>query len=120
MRTYYAETDDFKKEMGNRLFTCRSQSKLTQENMAEILGITAKHYGDVERGSKGLSIGRLIFLSNFFCVRIYYLLKGERRNETIPFILMDVYSSCPDEKKGCLLEMFQSLGKLINAESPQK
>jgi len=90
---------------------------MTQEKMAELLDISLKHYSEVERGITGISINKLIFLSNFFGISTDYLLKGEDNKETIPFILMDVYSSCPDEKKGCLLEMFRNLSNLINAES---
>ena len=106
--------------MGSRLRVCRLQSRMTQEKMAELLDISLKHYSEVERGITGLSINKLLFLSNFFGISTDYLLKGEENKETIPFILMDVYSSCPDDKKGYLLEMFRNLGSLINAEANSK
>ena len=41
--------DDYKKGMGMRIKSCRKELKITQEEMAETLGISVKHFSEVER-----------------------------------------------------------------------
>lgn len=118
MDTNYAPKADYKIGMGNRLQKCRKNANLTQENMAEILNISNKHYNEVERGVTGLSINRLIFLSNFLSVSLDHLLKDENNTETLPFALVNLYNSCPDGKKGNLLDMLRSLTSLLADSSP--
>lgn len=117
MDTYYVQGDDYKKDMGKRLRAYRLESSLTQDKMAEILDVSLKHYSEVERGITGLSVEKLIFLSNYFGLSLDYLLKGEQNKDILPFILIDVYESCPDEKKGHLLELLKTLSKLVTANS---
>ncbi len=116
MDTYYVQRDDYKKGMGKRLRAYRLESSLTQDKMAEILDVSLKHYSEVERGITGLSIEKLIFLSNYLGLSLDYLLKGEQNKDILPFILIDVYESCPDEKKGHLLELLKSLSKMVSTD----
>ena len=37
--------------IGNRIFTLRTNAKLSQEKLAEKLGVSHRHLGDLERGS---------------------------------------------------------------------
>ena len=101
--------------MGKRLRKYRLQSSLTQEKMAEILDVSLKHYSEVERGITGLSVEKLIFLSNFFGISVDYLLKGEKDKDILPFVLIDVYESCPEENRTLLLDMLKSLNKLLHS-----
>lgn len=43
--------NDIKKKIGSRLKEIREQMKYTQEEIAAMMDITAKHYGEVERGN---------------------------------------------------------------------
>lgn len=99
MNIYDYIINDYKPAMGQRIRSCRLQSKLTQENMAEILDISVKHYGEVERGVTGLAIEKVLFLSEFFHVSLDYLLKGDGEEEPFPFIFIETYRSCSEEKK---------------------
>lgn len=49
----------------------------TQEEIAEKLGISVKHYSEVERGLTGLSIDNLIKLSTILGISIDYIIKGD-------------------------------------------
>ena len=62
--------------MGRRLRKYRKQANLTQEKMAEILNVSIKHYSEVERGIIGVSVQKLLFISNYFGLSLDYLLKG--------------------------------------------
>lgn len=68
---------DYKHDMGLRIKQTRKALKLTQEEMAEQLDISVKHFSEVERGLAGLSIENLIKLSNILGVSIDYIVKGE-------------------------------------------
>lgn len=67
------------KIIGSRLAEIRKDCKLTQEQMAEILNISVKHYGTIERGITSLSIDKLVILVNELNVDSNYLLTGRRK-----------------------------------------
>ena len=91
MNSNFHSKADYKLPMGKRLRTYRVLNHYTQENMAEILDISLKHYSEVERGITGLSIEKLIFLSNHFeyillnCFFLYFRLKLLDKN----FLMMN-------------------------------
>lgn len=62
--------------IGNRIFTLRTNAKLTQEKLAERLGISYRHLGDLERGSSNGSVKVLIDIAEYFHVSMDYLLLG--------------------------------------------
>ena len=68
---------DYKTAMGQRIKSRRKELKLTQETAAEEIGVSVKHFSEVERGISGLSIENLIKLSNLFGVSIDYIIKGD-------------------------------------------
>ncbi len=68
--------DNYKCEIGKRLKTIRKKQGLTQEKLSEMLGISQKHYSEVERGITGLSVRHLIQLSDILNISLDYLLKG--------------------------------------------
>lgn len=113
MNIYDYLTKDYKPDMGMRIRSCRLQSKLTQEKMAEILDISVKHYGEVERGVTGLSIEKLLFLSDFFHVSLDYLLKGENQSEPFPFVFYESYRICPEDKKDALIDLIKNLNTIL-------
>lgn len=63
--------------MGKRIKEKRKELKLTQEYLSELLGISVKHFSEVERGLAGLSIDNLVKLSGLFDVSLDYLVKGD-------------------------------------------
>lgn len=48
--------EDYRIKMGMRLKKKRKMLNLTQEQMAEKLNVSIKHYGGAERGRAGLSM----------------------------------------------------------------
>lgn len=112
MNLQHQDIEDYKPAMGNRLRSYRLRANLTQEKMAELLDISIKHYSEVERGLKGLSVENLIKLSNLLDVSLDYLLKGESENKTFPPILIEMYETCPGEKKTHLLALAREIMKL--------
>ncbi|MBQ4530589.1 MAG: helix-turn-helix transcriptional regulator [Lachnospiraceae bacterium] len=113
MNHYQKNTEDYKSAMGQRIRTCRIQCHLTQEKLSEILDISVKHYSEVERGITGLSVEKLIELSDILGVSLDYLLKGDKTTEGIPCILIETYHSCPENKKSYFLELIRNINKLM-------
>ena len=56
--------------IGNRIFTLRTNAKLSQEKLAEKLGVSHRHLGDLERGSSNGSVKILIDIAEYFHVSI--------------------------------------------------
>ena len=62
--------------IGNRIFTLRTNAKLSQEKLAEKLGVSHRHLGNLERGSSNGSVKILIDIAEYFHVSMDYLLLG--------------------------------------------
>lgn len=104
---------DYKTEMGMRLKESRRALHLTQEQMAEKLNISIKHYGGVERGIAGLSVENLIEASNILGIDLDYLIKGKTTNDDIlPNRVREIYLSCPKEKRHLIIEILEASEKL--------
>ena len=98
---------DYKKEMGKRLKIRRKQQHLTQEQLAEHLNISVKHYSEAERGLVGLSVENLIKVSEILGISLDYLLKGISIDYPIPGRMLEIYQNCPESKKKYLLELLE-------------
>ena len=65
------------KMSGNRIRQLRIKSGLTQEKVANALGIDQSFYGRIETGKKGCSVDLFIQLSILFDVSLDYLILGK-------------------------------------------
>lgn len=100
----------FKKDMGCRLAAHRKNIlHLTQEQAAELLDISLKHYSEIERGITGVSIDGLIAISTKLGINIDYLLTGNNQYIGIPSELLDCYNSLTEDKKSKILEIIKLL-----------
>lgn len=95
---------DYKKEMGTRIKVRRKKLLLTQEEVAEQLEISVKHFSEVERGLTGLSIENLIKLSNILGLSLDYIIKGESENYDWNSTL-SLLQSVPKEKEKLLKDL---------------
>lgn len=64
-------------EMGARIKEARLKSNLTQEQLAEKLGIGSTYMCDIERGAKFPSFGLFINIVDVLNVSADYILRGE-------------------------------------------
>ena len=111
--------NNYKIDFGKRLKKERKLRKLTQEQMAEKLDISLKHYGAVEPGITGLSTENLIYLSNILGLSLDYLLKGEASADASPLtVVNELYLSCPPSKRMYLLDVLRSAVQLSQDELP--
>jgi bacteriophage CI repressor helix-turn-helix domain len=68
-------------EFGARLKDLRTTRGLTQEKLAEELGISWDHLCRVERGNRSCSIDLIIEIAVYFGVSTDYLLLGKREDQ---------------------------------------
>ena len=59
--------------LSQRLTLLRSEKNVTQQNMAELLGKTSRHYQDIESGKINIPSLTLIKLADYFGVSLDYL-----------------------------------------------
>lgn len=64
------------KAIGKRIRAQRENLNLTREELAEKLGLTSKFYGDLEYGTKGMSLTTLVNLSRELKLSTDYILRG--------------------------------------------
>ena len=64
------------KDLGNRVRTVRRQQSLTQEQLAEKVGISASFLGHIERGTRVASLETLVAIYNTLNVTPEYLLSA--------------------------------------------
>lgn len=104
---------DYKKEMGLRIKTRRKKLLLTQEVVAEHLGVSVKHFSEVERGIAGLSIENLINLSNILGLSLDYIIKGETDTQEWDSTL-SILQNVPKEKEEQIRSLIRTGIELIS------
>ena len=119
------EDYDYKPVLGAHLKEARTQRGLTQEEFAEMLDITQKHYSEVERGINGLSIKHLLMLSNILNVSIDFLIKDNfdedhsflKYMNEVPPSFIDMYISSSKFTQERMLAVIKAMYDIEQAAS---
>lgn len=82
--------------VGEKIRECRNARNLTQQELAEKVGITARYLGDIERGSKVPKLETFIKILNGL-------------NASVDYVLMDVLNSTYKVKSSRLEKSIESL-----------
>lgn len=82
-------------DIGQRLLLRRRELNCTQEQVAELLGMSTAYYGKIERGEKGPSLDKLILIYRRLGIDITYLLTGKKAE----FSFDNIMIACPDSKR---------------------
>lgn len=64
-------------QVGNRVWTCRTQLNLTREQLAERLDISPQYVSEIEQGKKCMSMAIFVELGKALGVSLEYLAHGE-------------------------------------------
>ncbi|MBR4080777.1 MAG: helix-turn-helix transcriptional regulator [Clostridia bacterium] len=67
-------------DLGNRIRLCRQSAKMTQEQLAEKIGVCTSFIGHIERGTRVTSLETLVTLCNVLNVSMDYLLAKSLNN----------------------------------------
>lgn len=103
---------DYRVAMGKRMKKQRKLLNMTQEQLAEKLNISVKHYGGVERGNAGLSLENLIEVSDILGINLDYLIKGDKNpEEMIPGRVKEIYLGSSPDKRQHIMELLEVVDK---------
>lgn len=81
--------NDFLIPIGKRIAEIRRSNKVTQESLADKLGVSPKHISHTECGTSSLSLKNLIEFCNLFGCSLDYIIFGKAENTAL--------SKLPDE-----------------------
>jgi transcriptional regulator with XRE-family HTH domain len=84
---------------GERLKALREERRMTQGQLAKILGVSTPSVTDYEMGKKTPRPDRLIKLSDYFDTSVDYLLGTTDERDPIDKLKKDVLSHTPDLEK---------------------
>lgn len=69
--------------IGTRIAEIRRQHKVTQESLADMLGVSPKHISHVENATSSLSLKNLIHFCAIFGCSFDYIIFGKDSNEAL-------------------------------------
>jgi len=98
------------KNIGSRLLIRRKELHYTQEQMAELLGVSTGFYGMIERGEKAPSIEKLVLIYEKLGTDITYLLTGDQKEGQIESYI----EGCPKEKQYAFEQLLKYALNLAN------
>ena len=87
------------KEIGSRIRSFRISKELTQETLAEKIGVSLNYYGLIERGERGMCVETLYKLSEALGFSIDYVLLGTIRTETVTPLIKRINSLNEADKR---------------------
>lgn len=73
-----------------RLRELRELNKMTQQELADFLGVSANTIGQYERGSREPNINNLIMLANQFDVSVDYLVENDIGCENLIYVSNEI------------------------------
>ena len=101
--------------IGLRIRHVRTRKKLTQEKLAEVLGISRTHLSLIETGEKGVSLERLIDIANALETPISEFLAdqltgpGNTTDTDLHYILLD----CSAQEEKIITKAAQALKAIL-------
>lgn len=105
------ETDLRQSELGQRIRDVRESLGLSQEDLADHLGLTRQAIGQIEKGERKVDSLELIKLSSFLSVSMEELLKPrEKHSQPIRTVKNSDYKFDPEKLRNLLLFILEKCG----------
>lgn len=94
--------------LGTRIRKRREELLISKKDLAEMLEIPPKFLDDVESGARGVSLNKLMLLSQILNVSTDFLLFG---NEQIVSdqVFSHIIENCPNNKRKALASILQKI-----------
>lgn len=83
--------------IGKRIKDRRKKMKISQNKLAEMIGLSSNHLSSIENGKQGFSIEVLIAICTELKVSPDYLLLGNMHSYNIPLEITETLKLCSDE-----------------------
>ncbi|HBF7094743.1 TPA: helix-turn-helix transcriptional regulator [Clostridioides difficile] len=96
-------------DIGKRLKICRNELNLTQEEFAEILGISLTYYGQIERGMNGPSLEKILLYLKLN-IDPTYLITGKVFYNLDVDVLLE---NCQSDKKHAFEQLIKNAINLL-------
>lgn len=96
------------KQMGKRIKECRKKKKMTQSQLADILGISTDQVSNIELGKSACKTDHIYLLIQVLDISADYLLKGNMVLEYYDVTgeqITNIILKFSDRKKGIIYEM---------------
>jgi transcriptional regulator with XRE-family HTH domain len=105
-RSGRARSSDVDQHVGRRIRECRIMRGLTQQQMAELIGITYQQAHKYEKGMNRVSIGRLYVIAQALDVEPSYFFEGLNPATSSP--------SAPTDRQRAMLELARNFVHMPN------
>ncbi len=104
------------KGIGDRIKRYRTDRKLSQEDLAEMIGIGFKHISSIETGAKGISLERVVDIANALDVSADDLLTDSLKHSSSPVSteIQDIMLDCNYDEKEMLTRTIKFLKSLFS------
>lgn len=94
------------KESGKRIKKLRKDKGIaTQEQFADLTGLSPTTIANIEAGRKGTSIDTLMVLADLFDTSIDYLISGKGNKSSID----ELFKEIPKEKQDLAIKIFKGI-----------
>ena len=102
-------------EMGRRIKQARSSKRLTQRQLANMIGVSVTFISQIERGKSKTSVHNLYYIVNVLQVSFDYLISGKSNTEAHKVIateLIDIFNLIPNKKKAIIFNLANDIFSL--------
>lgn len=101
--------------VGRKIREQRKALNITQEELAEMCGVSPSYIGHIERGSRNLSMNTAVQLCSVLNLRLDFLfLDSAEDSSEITNCINSALSVCSDEQKKSFLKTIKILAENIN------
>ncbi len=100
--------NDYLISMGARISSCRKEKKLTQEQLAEIIGVSLQTVSNIECGKKAARPENIAKICNALDSTADYILLGKKSESQMKNIVKTI-SLLPDKEFGVIEEIVELL-----------
>ena len=101
------------KSIGKRIASVRKEHGITQETLANKLGVTTKHISHVENGTSSLSLKAFIqFCEEFSCSLDYLVFGRDFSSDFLPDSIIKIMNSGTETDRNRLLRYLEFFNEL--------
>lgn len=109
--------------IGKRVAYLRTKKGLSQASLAELIGTTAKHISEIERGITGISIDLQVLLCEELHCSMDFLIRGNEYatvDYLIPDKILEIFKSKDEKEISLLLDFLYFYQKIRTIADDKK